>query len=66
MGEQPLLVSVREGAHYVGIGRDSAYQLVHSGVWPSVRIGRRLLIPRAALERWVQEVARGNGGRVKD
>jgi Helix-turn-helix domain len=34
------------------------YELVQQGVLPSLQLGRRRLIPRAALERYVQEQAR--------
>jgi excisionase family DNA binding protein len=45
-----LLLSVREAARELGIGRDSAYGLVREGRLRSVRIGARVLVPRAELE----------------
>ena len=44
-------LTVEEAAALLGIGRNSAYQAVASGQLPVIRIGRRLLVPRAALER---------------
>lgn len=44
-------LTVEEAAALLGIGRNSAYQAVARGELPAVRLGRRLLIPRAALER---------------
>ena len=44
-------LTVEEAAAVLGIGRNSAYQAVASGQLPVIRIGRRLLVPRAALER---------------
>ena len=44
-------LTVEEAAALLGIGRTSAYQAVASGQLPVIRIGRRLLVPRAALER---------------
>ncbi len=52
-----LLVSVREAARALGIGRDSAYGLIREGRLPALRIGRRILVPLAALEGWVLEQA---------
>jgi excisionase family DNA binding protein len=52
-----LLLSVREAAKVLGIGRDATYQLVREHRLPAVRIGRRLLIPRALLEGWVEDQA---------
>lgn len=57
-----LLVSVREAARLLGIGRDTAYGLIREGRLPAVRIGRRVLVPRAALEPWVVDQARAREG----
>jgi len=55
-------MGVREAARSLGIGRDSAYALVREGRLPAIRIGRRILVPKAALERWVDEES--SKGRV--
>jgi len=55
---EPLLLSVREAARLLGLGRDSTYQLIREGRLRAVRIGRRLLIPRTELEDFVQREAR--------
>lgn len=44
-------LTIEEVAALLGISRNSAYQAVASGQIPVLRLGRRLLIPRAALER---------------
>jgi excisionase family DNA binding protein len=46
-----LTVSVTEAARLPGIGRSLAYELVARGDLPSVRLGRRVLIPGHALVR---------------
>jgi len=48
--ETPLLLPVPEAARLLGVGATFAWELVHSGQLPSVRLGRRVLVPRAALE----------------
>ena len=45
-----LALSVEEAAALLGISRDLAYDLVTRGELPSVRLGRRLVVPRRALE----------------
>ncbi len=45
-----LALSVEEAGALVGISRDLAYDLVARGELPSVRLGRRLVVPRQALE----------------
>ncbi|MDO8636752.1 MAG: helix-turn-helix domain-containing protein [Dehalococcoidia bacterium] len=43
--------TVQEAAHVLGIGRTSAYEAVRRGDIPVIRVGKRLLVPRAALEK---------------
>jgi excisionase family DNA binding protein len=50
-----LLIGVREAARLLGIGRDTAYTLIREGRLPAIHIGRRVLVPRAALERWIDD-----------
>jgi len=45
-----LALSVEEAGALLGISRDLAYDLVTRGELPSVRLGRRLVVPRRALE----------------
>jgi excisionase family DNA binding protein len=47
---QPLTLTVDEAAALLGVSRNTAYGAVHAGELPAVRIGRRLLVPRKALE----------------
>lgn len=54
-----LLVSVRDAARELGIGRDSAYALVREGRLRSISVGRRILIPRTELEAFVEREADG-------
>jgi excisionase family DNA binding protein len=44
-------LTVAEAAKVLGIGRGSAYEAVKRGELPVVRLGKRLVVPRAALER---------------
>jgi excisionase family DNA binding protein len=46
-----LTLTVEEAATVLGISRAFAYESVRRGDLPHVKIGRRLLIPRAALTR---------------
>ena len=45
-----LTYSVKETAQVLGISKESAWARVWDRTSPSVRIGRRVLIPRRALE----------------
>jgi excisionase family DNA binding protein len=46
-----LTLTVEEVAATLGISRAFAYEAVRRGEIPSIRIGRRVLVPRAALEK---------------
>ena len=46
-----LVLTVTEAAQLLKIGRSCAYEAVRNGQLPVIRMGRRILVPRAALER---------------
>jgi len=43
--------TVPEAGRLLGIGRGQAYEAVARGEIPAIRFGKRLVVPRAALER---------------
>jgi excisionase family DNA binding protein len=43
--------SVPEAGEILGIGRSLAFAAAAAGTLPVIRIGKRLLVPRAALEK---------------
>jgi excisionase family DNA binding protein len=45
----PLVLSVREAAALLGISKDLAYELVARGELPSLRLGRRVVVPTRPL-----------------
>jgi excisionase family DNA binding protein len=49
--ERPLVYTVTQTASLLGISRTHAYELVSRGELGHVRLGRRIVIPRRALER---------------
>ncbi|RWN28896.1 helix-turn-helix domain-containing protein [Mesorhizobium sp.] len=51
--QQPIraTITIVEAAHRLGIGRNQAYEAAKRGEIPSIKIGKRLLVPKAALER---------------
>jgi excisionase family DNA binding protein len=48
-------MSVDEIAFELGISRNAAYAAVRNGEIPSIRIGKRIIIPRAAFERLLEQ-----------
>jgi excisionase family DNA binding protein len=50
MNEPKPILTVEETARLLGISRGLAFQAVRRGDIPSIRIGRRILIPVARLQ----------------
>ena len=48
--DRRLSLTVTEAAEMLGISRTLAYALVARGELPSLRMGRRIVVPRRALE----------------
>lgn len=46
--------SAPEIAEYLGISRTGAYNLMHAADFPSIRIGNRVLVTKAAFESWLE------------
>ena len=51
----PLILSVDELAKILGIGRNTAYDLIRCGKIRSVRIGHKIKIPKDSLLEFLQE-----------
>ena len=56
-----LVLTATEAARLLRIGRATCYEQIRQGVIPSIRIGRRIIIPRAALMRKLEEVVGRDG-----
>ena len=53
------VLTVEQAAALLGIGRSAAYEAVHRNEIPSLKIGRRLLVPISALERMLADAGSG-------
>jgi excisionase family DNA binding protein len=45
--------SVVEAARLIGVGKNQLYDSIGAGNFPGYRIGHRIVVPRAALARWL-------------
>ena len=50
MANDRLTLTVEEAAGLLGISRALGYELVARGEVPSIRLGRRIVVPRRALD----------------
>jgi len=57
MSDERLTYTVEEAGKLLGIGRSAAYAAARSGELPTLRMGRRLLVPRRALEQMLDGAA---------
>lgn len=55
--------TVPEAGQILGIGRNSAYEAVRRGEIRAVRIGKRLVVPKAEVRRILGESPSGQEGR---
>jgi len=56
--ELPLVLTVRDVSAVMGISRVGAYDLTHSDGFPTIRIGRRIAIPKAEFIKWLENKSR--------
>jgi len=53
--EKRLCITVPEAAKMLGLSRNFTYELVKRGELPSIKFGKRKLIPKLALEKRLEE-----------
>ena len=52
---EPAVLSVVAAGRMVGLGRSAAYDAIRRGELPSIRFGRRIVVPVAALKRLLED-----------
>ena len=53
--ELPLFLNTEMVAKVLGVSPSSGYELMHEQGFPALRIGSRIVIPKEAFIRWVEE-----------
>ena len=63
-----IVFSVQEISRLLGLSRASTYEAVRVGSIPSIKVGRRILIPKSALQELLDRhsVAGNTGGDIHD
>lgn len=58
--ELPVTISADEVAMVLGISRANAYSLMHTKGFPTIFLGRRMIVPKDKFIEWIeQQVAVG-------
>lgn len=55
--EEKVIYTVPEVSTLLGINLPKAYELARQEGFPAIRIGRRIVVPKVAFERWLQSAA---------
>lgn len=53
--QYPDILTVEEFCEVLGIGANTAYQILKDGTIPAFRIGRRWKIPREAVKQYISQ-----------
>ena len=60
-----IVLTVEEAAGLLRISRGLAYEMVRQGSLPTIRLGRRILVPRSALEQMLKAAGgQSEGGNL--
>ena len=55
----PLFLNAEQVAAVLGIAASSTYELMHQPDFPTLRIGRRIVVPKEKFIRWVEKSTEG-------
>ena len=51
----PITLSAEQVAQVLGISRAGAYTLMHSKNFPTIQIGKRMVVPKDKLLAWMEK-----------
>ena len=54
MEQLPITLSANQVAQVLGISRANAYTLMHSRGFPTIQIGKRMVVPKDKLIKWME------------
>ena len=57
--ELPLLLNTTQLADLLGVSHSSVYELIQKSGFPSLRIGKRIVIPKEELRQWISDNTKG-------
>ena len=61
----PAVLNANQLAAALGISRAGAYQLLNTRTFPTLRIGKRLLVPKDKLIDWIEQNTGGGNANSK-
>lgn len=64
--ELPDILTVAEAARYLRLSKAATYEAVRQRLIPAVRLGRRIVIPKASLETMLERETIGGGAAERN
>jgi excisionase family DNA binding protein len=55
--ENQTVLSIEDVAQILGLGRSTTYESARRGELPTLRVGRRILIPVSAFSKWLNQAS---------
>ena len=59
--ELPLFLNAELVAKVLGVSPSSGYELMHEPVFPVLKIGSRMVVPKEKFIQWVKQSTSGGG-----
>lgn len=66
MLEEPVVYTVEEAGRLLRLSRGTAYEAARNGTIPTIKCGRRVLVPRVQLEAMLAGKPNGDGAKEAD
>ena len=57
LDQLPVTLCANQVAQVLGISRANAYVLMHSKGFPTIRIGKRMIVPKDQFLKWMETQA---------
>ena len=64
--ELPLMLTVEDVSHVLGIGLAHAYEVAHRRDFPTITLGSRIIVPRDKFMEWIDEQLGGDIDMTRD
>lgn len=59
--ELPLFLNAEMVAKVLGVSPSSGYELMHEPGFPVLKVGSRMVVPKAKFQEWVEQNTAGGG-----
>ena len=57
--ELPLLLNAKQLAELMGVSISTVYELMREEGFPTLKIGKRIVVPKEELRAWISEQVKG-------